>query len=373
MSNVLTALEPILFSAAQEVSNEPFGAVDAINVQFNDQGVARGDKVKVTVAPTRAAADFTPSNITTTGTAATAEAVDVEITKSRKVSFHLSGEQQRSLDNGATSAEWVRQLIAQAMRTLRNEAEADCVKAIHFGASRATGSAGTGPFASNLNTLVDVRKILHDNGAPMSDLQFVMDTSAGAAIRKLGIFASAEQAGTAEERRSGNFLRQYGFQLRESAGIVLHTAGTAANYVTDGAQLAQSRAIEVKTGTGTLVQGDVVTIGGLQYVVNSGLAAPGEFTINRPGLRAQIADAQAVTRAGNFTPLLAFERDSVVGIMRPPLFPANPTIQTTLISDSLGMTYMLADIAQYGQRTWELHLAWGFKAVQPEHIALLLS
>jgi hypothetical protein len=37
------------------------------------------------------------------------------------------------------------------------------------------------------------------------------------------------------------------------------------------------------------------------------------------------------------------------------------------------MTYLMLDIAQYGQRTWELHLAWGFKSVQPEHVAILLG
>ena len=59
--------------------------------------------------------------------------------------------------------------------------------------------------------------------------------------------------------------------------------------------------------------------------------------------------------------------------MRPPLFPDNPTIEKMLISDNQGMTYLLVQIAQYGQVTWELHLAWGFKVVQPEHVALVLG
>jgi hypothetical protein len=44
-----------------------------------------------------------------------------------------------------------------------------------------------------------------------------------------------------------------------------------------------------------------------------------------------------------------------------------------MISDQFGMTYLMLDIAQYGQRTWELHLAWGFKAVNGEFISLLLG
>lgn len=376
MANTLTALQPILFSAAQEVSAEPFGAIDAINANFDDKGVAKGDVVKVPVAPTRSAADFTPSNTTSTGADATATDVEVQISKSRKVSWHLSGEQQRSLDNGATSAEWIRQLMAQGMRTLRNEAEADCVTAIYTGASRATGTAGTNPFASALTTLADVRKILRDNGAPMADMQFVGDTTSEANLLKLGVVLDASQAGSDDERRSGILRRQYGFEMRTSGQIEAHTKGTGTSYQLSAAGAIGDTNISVDTGTGTLLAGDIVTFAGagagVKHVANSALAA-GDFIIGNPGLLAAEADNAAITIGNNYTPNLAFERNAVVGVMRPPVMPANPTINQMLISDGMGMTYLLLDIAQYGQRTWELHLAWGFKAVQSEHIALLLG
>jgi hypothetical protein len=378
MANTLTALEPILFSAAQEVSAEPFGAVDAINTNFDSRGVAIGDAVKVPVAPTRAATDFVPGVAAAQGADAVASEVTVEITKSRKTTMYLTGEQIRSLDNGATSAEWIRQMVAQMMRTLRNEAEADCVNAIKVGASRATGTAGANPFASALTPLADVRKILRDNGAPMADLQFVGDTTSEANLLKLGVVLDAGIAGSDEERRSGILRRQYGFNMRTSGGIELHTKGTAnAAYDTNlGATLQPgATSIAVDTGAGTILAGDVITFAGdtNQYVVNTGITAPGTLAIGRPGLRQTLADGVDLTLGNSYTPNLAFERSAVVGVMRPPVMPANPTISQTLISDGMGMTYLLLDIAQYGQRTWELHLAWGFKAVQPEHIAILLG
>lgn len=378
MPNVLTALQPILFSAAQQVSAEPFGVVSAITTSFDDKGVAKGDKVKVPVSPVGANDDFTPGNVTPQGDSHTASAVEVEITKSRKQTMYLTGEQERSLENGGTNAEWIRQRIAQMMRGLRNEAEADAAIAIKVGASRATGTAGTNPFASSIDPMVDVRKILADNGAPMADLQMVMDTTSGANLRKLGIFQQADQAGTAEERRSGNLLRQFGFELRESAGIALHTKGTANTaYDTNlGAPLdIGDQTIAVDTGAGTILAGDVITFAGdtNKYVVGTGIAAAGSLAINRPGLRQTLADGVDLTLGGNYTPVLAFERSAVVGIMRPPVMPANPTITQMLISDGMGMTYLLLDIAQYGQRSWELHLAWGFKVVQEEHVAILLG
>lgn len=375
MANTLTAVAPTLYSAAQEISAEPFGVVSAINMSFDDKGVAKGDTVKVPYAPTASNADFTPAATTSTGTDKTAATVDVTITKARKNSWHLTSEQLRSLQNGdPNAAEWARQLVAQGMRALRNEAEADACTAIKVGASRAVGTAGTTPFASNLDALADVRKVLRDNGAPMTDLQFVMDTSAALNLHKLGIYQQAYQAGSDVERRSGRFLPQFGFAIGESAGIATHTKGTGTSYQLSAAGAVGDTSINVDTGSGTLLAGDIVTIAGTshKYVANTALSG-GVFTIGRPGLRAAEADNDAITIGNDYTPNMAFERNAVVGIMRPPLMPNNPTITPMMISDARGMTYLLLEIAQYGQITWELHLAWGFKVVQSEHVALVLG
>lgn len=376
MANVFTALTPVLYSAAQEVSNEPFGVVSAIATSFDDKGVAIGDMVKVPVAPTAQTSDYVPSMQTAAGADATASSVDVQITDNKFVSWHLTGEQLRSLENGSSDGEWVRQMIAQGMRSLRNGAERSAAAAIKAGASRVVGAAGTNPFASNIDLIPDVRKVLFDNGAPMADLQLVIDSAAGTAARKLGIIQQAYQSGSDSERRSGDLMRQFGFEIRESAGIVQHVKGTGANYVTSGATAAGGRDIALVTGTGSVLAGDVVSFAAdsaNRYVVGSGVTAPGTISLNRPGVRSTIPTGNALTVGNSYTPNLAFERGAVVGIMRPPVMPANPLMQSTLISDRFGLTYLLVQIAGDGMSTWRLHLAYGFKVVQPEHVALLLG
>lgn len=376
MANVFTALQPVLYGAAQEVSQEPFGVVSAIAASFDDKGVALGDIVKVPVAPTRATADYTPAMTASAGDDATASTVDVQITANKMVSWNLTGEQLRSLENGSTDGEWVRQMLAQGMRALRNGAEVACVAAIKAGASRAVGTAGTNPFASNIDIVPDVRKVLFDNGAPMADLQLCIDSAAGTAARKLGIIQQAYQAGTDAERRSGDLMRQFGFQIRESAGISLHTKGTGTLYVTSGSTAVGVRDVALVTGSGTVLAGDVVTFAAdtsNKYVVNTGVAAPGTITLGRPGARVTIATANALTVGNNYTPNLAFERNAVVGIMRPPVMPANPLMQSTTISDKFGLTYLLVQIAGDGMATWRLHLGYGFKVVQGEHVAIVMG
>lgn len=376
MANIFTALQPTLFSAAQEVSNEPFGVISAITSDFDDKGVAVGDAVKVPVAPIRAVKSFTPSMAMPTGDDATADGVSVTITNTDYVDWNLTGEQLRSLENATSDKEWVRQMIAQGMRALRNKAEIAACNAIKVGASRAVGAAGTNPFASNIDIIPDVRKVLFDNGAPMADLQLCIDSSAGTSARKLGIIQQAYQAGSDEERRSGDLLRQFGFSIRESAGITQHTKGTGANYVTSGSTAIAVRDVALVTGTGTVLPGDVVTFAAdttNKYVVGDGVAAPGTITLGRPGARMVIPTANALTVGNSYVPNLAFERSAVVGVMRAPVIPANPIITQTLISDKYGMTYLLLQIAGYGMTTWQLHIAYGFKVVQGEHVAVVMG
>lgn len=376
MANIFTALQPTLFSAAQEVSNEPFGVISAITSNFDDKGVAVGDLVTVPVAPIRAVKSFTPSMAMPTGDDATASGVQVQITNTDYVDWNMTGEQIQSLQNAGSDKDWVRQMIAQGMRALRNRAEVAACSAIKVGASRAVGTTGTNPFASDINVIADVRKVLFDNGAPMADLQLCIDSSAGTSARKLGIVQQAYQAGDDTERRTGDLLRQFGFAIRESAGIVQHVAGSGAGYVTSGSTAAGVQSIALVTGTGTVLAGDVASFAAdtaNKYVVGTGIAAPGTITINRPGARKVIATANALTVGGSYTPNLAFERSAVVGIMRAPIIPPNPIITQTLISDKFGMTYLLLQIAGYGMTTWQLHIAYGFKVVQNEHVALVLG
>lgn len=376
MASTLTAIAPSLYSAAQEVSAEPAGVLDAINNTFDDKGVAKGDSVKVPYMPVQSNTGFNPAAITTEGTGLTASAVSVTISKAQKNSMVLTGEQIRSLENGGNYQEWTRQWAAQAMRALRNEAEADAALVIKKGASRAVGTAGTTPFASDLDLMVDVKKILRDNGAPFADPQLVINSAAAANFQKLGVYQLAYAAGSDAERRSGQYKPQFGFTLRDSSGIALHDSSSAASYVTNGGESAKAVSITVGTGSTKINAGDVFSLAdrsGEYYVVSTEQTGAGELLINRPGLIGATITAQALSFTADYTPCLAFERSAVVGIMRPPLIPQNATIQQMLISDQFGHTYLMLDISQYGQRTWEMHLAWGFAVVQSEHVALILG
>jgi len=394
MPNVFTAIQPVLFEAAQIVSQEAIGFLDAINLDFSStKPVALGDTCYVPYAGVGALETFTPAAVTSEGAASTASSVAVQIQAIKKITWNMTGEQILSLENATMNQEWLRQKIAQAMRALRNAAEAACGVALLQGASRAVGTAGTNPFnAATLVNITAARKQLRMNGAPNSDLHLVMDLTASEALLNLGVVQNFYQAGTAAQLEKGVFLDKMGFKMHESGNVATHVKGGGANYVIEaaGASIGDGYVNVDGGNSGTILAGDIVTFAGgtadtnNYVVVNNGTAnavstgtasgaAAGTIYLGRPGLKIAKVNDQAMTIGNAYAGNLAFHKMSTVGIIRQPQMPANPTIATTMITDEFGCSYLLCDIAQYGQRSWELIMAYGFRVVQQEHVVIMMG
>jgi len=379
----MTSIAPVLYSAAQTVSQEPIGFLNAISTDFNDKGVAKGDTVYVPYTAKNTVAEYSVAAFAALGTAATASSIGVSISNSYMDSWSVSGEQEQSLLNGDNGAEWLRLKTQNAMRTVRNAMEVLAFTAVKNGSSRAHGTAGTTPFASDLSALTAAKKILVDNGAPLADLQCVMNSDAAMNLSNLGIYNQAMIAGSDTERRTGKYLPQHGFNIGVSAGISSHTAGTGTAYdVTSAGAAVGEVTIPLEGGThgGTgIVAGDIVTFAGgttdaNKYVVMTGQGAnTGNIVLGRPGVKILKVDADELTIGSAYTGVFCFERSAVVGVVRPPLIPSSAIIQTQLVTDQFGLTYMFVRCIGDGVITYRIHLCGGFKAVQNEHIATILG
>jgi hypothetical protein len=323
---------------------------------------------------------------TTAGTDKTAGSVTISASANGVSTFNLTGEDMLSLENGGPNdnkREWIRQLTAQAMRVLRNDAAAAALVAIKKGASRATGTAGTTPFATDLSALTAARQILRDNGAPMADLQCVVDSAAYLKLTNLGIIQQASMAGTDAERRSGLVGRQFGFQIREDANFAVHTIGTASGTLCSASEPIGETSIAYDTDTnGPWYAGDVVTFGSgggsgtadtNKYIVSADNTAT-PLVLNAPGLRVAHVDNDTMTVGAAFTPNVAFERQAVVGFVRAPVIPASPLISQVMVSDSkTGLTFLVCEIVGDGMVTYRVHLQYGFKVIESRFVATILG
>lgn len=382
--NTLTSLIPDIYNALDVVSRELVGFIPAVSSDMTYERAAVGQTVRSPVAPASTASDITPAVTPPNDGDQTIGNVSMTITKARRVPVRWNGEEKRGLDNNGASFNVIfRDQMAQAMRTLVNEVEAD-LAALHNKASRAYGTAGTTPFASNLSDTANVRKILADNGAPMSDLQMVIDTSAGANMRTLTQLSKANEANDDNLLRRGVLLDVHGFAIRESAQVKTFTAGTGASATTNAAGYAvgATSITLASAGTGTILAGDFITFAGdtNKYQVVTGdtdVSNGGTIVLAAPGLRKAIpAAATNITVIATSVRNMAFARSAIALATRAPALPpqGDSAVDRQIITDPVsGLSFEVAMYAQYRQMQYEVSLAWGCAAVKTEHMAVLLG
>jgi len=379
MSNTLTDLIPDLYTALDVVSRELVGFIPSVSLDATVARAAVGEKVRSFVTPAATAADIVPGQLPpNTGDQVIGNKF-ITISKSRGVPIRWNGEEQKGVNHGPGYRSILGNQFEQGMRTITNEMEAD-LAGLHKLTSRAFGTAGTTPFASDLTDTANIRKILIDNGAPLTDMQLVIDTTAGAKMRTLTQLTKANEAADASLLRQGVLLDIHGMQIRESAQINTFTNGTGTSYTTDTAGYAiGDTVITLITGSGTVIQGDVVTFAGdtNKYVIDVGIAAPGAITLAAPGLREAIAaSAVAMTIGADYIPNMAFSRSAIVLATRAPARPeeGDMAVDVMMITDPRsGISFEVALYKEYRQVHYEIAAAWGFQNFKTEHSAILLG
>jgi hypothetical protein len=381
MANTLTNLIGPLFKSLDVVSRELVGAIPCATLDADVSRVAVGQVVQSFNTRQSVATDITPGQLPPNDGDQIVDGTQLTITKSRRVPFLWNGEQTLGVNNAGNGAARIQQdQITQAIRTLVNEMEVDLIRAAVVASSRSYGTAGSTPFATDLSDTANVRKILDDNGAPLSDRCMVIGTSAGAKLRTLTQLTKANESGTDLTLRSGELIDVHGFSFHESAGIAAATKGTGTAYTSTAAGFAVGVTdIPLITGTGTVLAGDTVTFAGdtNKYVVVAGVASPGTISIGAPGLRQAIpTSATAMTIGNTATTNIAFCRSSLVLATRAPALPneGDMAIDRMVITDPRsGISFEVAMYAAYRQMQYEVSAAWGVKGVKQQHSAILLG
>ena len=191
MANTIsfTALAPLMYKAMQEVAREQIGALNGVTINASGvESAAYGDTVKsLIVSGASDMASYTPAmTIPAAGDKTNtldSFALDTFVGKD----LAIVGEVSKRLANVSLYGAWIQGEFAQIFRSVFNEIEGYLLGVIYKGASRATGTAATTPFATTTNILVDLKKIMDDNGAPKNDGErtFIMNSTAEANLLKL--------------------------------------------------------------------------------------------------------------------------------------------------------------------------------------------
>ncbi|PLR26298.1 P22 coat - protein 5 family protein [Pantoea endophytica] len=382
MSNTLTQLIPDLYQSLDIVSRELAGFIPSVTLDASAERAALNQPIRIPLTPASKADDVTPGQLPPDNGDQIIDNVPLTITKSRMVPFRWEGEQQKGIKSGPGYHGIRRDQIAQAMRTLVNEIEDD-LGDLFRRASRAAGEAGKTPFKDTLTDTAQVRKILTDNGAPLSDLQCVIDTTAGAALRTMAQLTKANEAGTTSLRAQGTLLELHGFTLRESAGVAENT-GAKAEKLSVSDDLETGALIIPVAGASANVKpeipasvepGSVVLLGKHKYVVAG--VSPGEaIIIHRPGLMDNVKAGAKFDVISEFSANFAFSRSAIILATRAPALPEEGDMadDRIMITDPrTNMSFEVSMYKQYRRVRYEIAAAWGCQNIKPEHTAVLLG
>lgn len=384
MANI-DRLIPTLYNALDVVSQEMVGFIPAVSRDATYERAALNQAVRSFVAPAATAADIVPGvTAPNTGDQAIGD-VEMTISKSRMVPIRWSGEQtQALLSPGNTVNAILQDQFAQAMRVLVNEIEADLGAEAAVSASRAFGAANQNPFIVSSNfvqdSVADVLQILKDNGAPSSDLQLVIDTTAGAAMRKIPNLYKANEAADQSLLRQGILGSLHGFDIRESAGVARPAIGAITATTNNAGYAIGTTSITLSAAVVALVAGDVITFNGdtNKYVVASALSGTGgTLVLAAPGLRQAIpTSTTAITVVALSRRNAAFSRSALYLAARTPALPDGGDMadDRTIVTDPRsGLSFEVSVYRQYRQVKYEVGIAWGVKGVKTAHIATLLG
>lgn len=386
MANTLTNLIPDIYATLDMVSRELVGFIPSVARDSSADRVAINQTLRIPISPSNAAGgNITPAMSLPSAADQTIANTTLTISKQRFFPFSWTGEEQRSVNAGAGFLTLKQYQIAQAIRAAVNEMETDVSTAAYKGASRAFGTtAGTAPVLADWS---GAKKILDDNGAPMSDRTTVINTTAGAALRNTSNLFKVNEAGENSLLRNGTLGNLYGFDIRESAQIQTPTSGAMASATSTSAAFTVGQTVIplATAGTGVVAAGDIITFANdtNKYVVASvafagaNPASGDTITLAAPGLRiAQGVATRAITVFATSARNVAFTRNSILLATRLPSAPAEGDLATdrmTVTDPNSGMSLEFAIYPGFRMNVYHVSVCWGVSVIKPEHVAVIVG
>ncbi len=235
-----------------------------------------------------------------------------------------------------------------------------------------TGTAGTTPSA--IDDISAVRLAMNKNKVPVTGRRAVWDPDADAKFSTIEAILNAEKSGSTQALREGSIGRVMGLDNYMSQAVKKHTKGTIA--VTGaGAKIllkgAASGATEITldTGgtalTGTLVKGDILTVGTAKCVVTANATAESnEIDVKvYPAITA--ADDAEVTVTANHTANLAFNPSAFAFVTRPLIAPAGVESYVTSYN-GVTLRVVRGYNMTYKKEMLSMDVLYGYKTMYPE-------
>ncbi|WP_422383275.1 P22 phage major capsid protein family protein [Roseibium album] len=351
---------------------------------YANDGAKIGDSLKIRL----------PNQYTVTD-GATMSAQDTE-----ESSVTLSVSSQKHVAMNFTSAEltmdlddFSERIIAPAMSVLAANIESDALS-MYKSVYQQVSNLGN---AATFKNVANVRRKLVDSLTPMDKLSMLINTEDNVDLVDAlkGLFN--DQKEVSKQYREGYIGRTAGFGFMENTLLPTHTTGSddgTGDYLTNDATAQTGSALTVDTGTGTLKQGDIITIAGvnrvhpetkvdtnqlMQFVVTADVGASGTSIPISPAIVATgakqnvtngAANNQAVTKVGGASAVhnisMGFHRDAFAFATADLIKPKGVDFCAREVMDGISMRLVRDYDINNDKLPCRIDVLYGYEAIRPE-------
>jgi len=265
-------------------------------------------------------------------------------------------------------------VVEAALASIVSTIDTDILTAADVGCGLADDQGGA-IFAA-IGDVIQPGTLLNRNKVARAARSCVFDSTAEAALLAMTQFTSADyQTSFPMETGMVGPEPKLGMQWWMDQNVQTHTCGTSSAKAVNrsGGYAAGTKVLTVDGGSGTMLAGDVVTIGSYNYGVAS--LAGTVLTLNQ-GLVAAVADNDTITLidpSSTHTANIAMARDAIVFCSRP-FQSSNSAIASQTISDPVsGLSLRLEVTREHKRDRWSIDCLYGTKVVRPEGVIKIIG
>lgn len=342
----------------------------------NDFEAGKGATVQVRKPVVLTASEFDADS----GTSAqdvVEESVEVTLDKLATVDVEFSAIQRATNVDDLT-----RLFLEPAMIALAEKINSDGL-GLYKDIKATVGTAGTTP--DGLDDFANAAEVLDNNKVPTALRHGVWNAAAMAKFRQIGDIVNAEKSGTNEALRRGSIGNIFGIDnymaqgVKTSSGTTLEAGGTGATGVkvktavtADDDIILVSNASANATLTGAVKAGDIVTIGGKNYIVKTdATAASNELAITLTENITVATNAAATVITGNANNLV-FHESAFAFVTRPLAAPAGVESYTTSYN-GISLRVTRGYDMKYKKEMLSMDVLYGYKTMYPEMAVRVLG
>jgi hypothetical protein len=340
-----------------------------VNRDFDTLAAQPGSSIDVPIPPTITTAAVTAANTPPATADMTLSTVNVPLSSWNEAPFYMTDKDMLEVQQDKLPG-----VVEAALASIVSTIDADILTAADAGCGLADDQ-GTGIFAA-IGDVIEPGTLLNRNKVARAARSCVFDSTAEAALLALTQFTSADyQTSFPMETGMVGPEPKLGMQWWMDQNVQTHTCGTGNGYLVNASEgyVIGDKVITVDTGTGTMLAGDVVTIGSYNYGVAS--LSGTTLTLNQ-GLLATVANNATITlidRTSTHTANIAMARDAIVFCSRP-FQSSNSAIASQTISDPVsGLSLRLEVTREHKRDRWSIDCLYGTKVVRPEGVIKIIG